>query len=105
MRKGRGRARRASSWARGRWGAGPHGRVIGAGRVAGRARQERHGRMGAGHTGAGERGGGAASRGLGPGRAAWVRGLAKGCALGALGLFLARFDSVFFLSQIFGHCS
>ena len=27
--------------------------------------------------------------------AAWVRGLALGCALGALGLFLARFDSVF----------
>ena len=39
------------------------------------------------------------------GWAAWARGLAKGCALGALGLFLARFDSVFFLSQIFGHCS
>ena len=31
----------------------------------------------------------------GPGRAAWARGLALGCALGALGLFLARFDSVF----------
>ena len=29
----------------------------------------------------------------------WARGLAKGCALGALGLFLARFDSVLFLSQ------
>ena len=27
------------------------------------------------------------------------------CALGALSLFLARFDSVLFLSQIFGHCS
>ena len=38
-----------------------------------------------------------------PGR--WARGLAKGCALGALSLFLTRFDSVFFLSQIFGHCS
>ena len=35
----------------------------------------------------------------------WARGLAKGCALGALSLFLARFDSVFFLSRIFGHCS
>ena len=33
--------------------------------------------------------------GLGAGRAAWARGLALGCALGALGLFLARFDSVF----------
>ena len=29
----------------------------------------------------------------------------QGCALGALGLFLVRFDSVLFLSQIFGHCS
>ena len=38
----------------------------------------------------------------------WARGLgaqAKGYALGALSLFLARFDSVFFRSQIFGHCS
>ena len=26
---------------------------------------------------------------------AWARGLALGCALGALGLFLAWFDSVF----------
>ena len=47
-------------------------------------------------------------RGLGAGRAAWAlgerpgrwaRGLGawagQGCALGALGLFLARFDSVF----------
>ena len=32
---------------------------------------------------------------LGAGRAAWARGLALGCALGALGLFFARFDSVF----------
>ena len=35
----------------------------------------------------------------------WARGLGawagQGCALGALGLFLARFDSVLFLSQIF----
>ena len=45
------------------------------------------------------------ARGLGAGRAAWARGLAKDCALGALSLFFARFDSVFFLSQIFGHCS
>ena len=28
----------------------------------------------------------------------------QGCALGVLSLFLSRFDSVFFLSQIFGHC-
>ena len=32
---------------------------------------------------------------LGAGRAAWARGLGLGCALGALDLFLARFDSVF----------
>ena len=38
-----------------------------------------------------------------PGR--WARGLALGCALGALGPFSIRFDSVFFLSQLFGHCS
>ena len=48
---------------------------------------------------------------LGAGRVAGAqaRGLGaragQGCALGALGLFLAWFDSVFFLSQIFGHCS
>ena len=35
----------------------------------------------------------------------WARRLAKGCALGALSLFLAQLDSVFFLSHIFGHCS
>ena len=39
------------------------------------------------------------ARGLGAGRAAWARGLAMGCALGALGLFLTRFDSVLFLNQ------
>ena len=33
------------------------------------------------------------------GRARQARGLATGCALGALGLFSYRFDSVFFLSQ------
>ena len=42
-----------------------------------------------------------------PGR--WACGLGalagQGCALSALDLFLARFDSVLFLSQIFGHCS
>ena len=36
------------------------------------------------------------ARGLGAGRAAWARGLALGCALGALGLFSIRFDSFFF---------
>ena len=47
----------------------------------------------------------------GRGRARQARGRAlgarpsQGYAFGALGLFLARFDSVFFLSQIFGHCS
>ena len=42
--------------------------------------------------GAGARG----ARGAGlAGSAAWARGLTLGCALGALGLFLARFDSVF----------
>ena len=39
------------------------------------------------------------ARGLGAGHAAWERGLALGCALDALGLFFARFDSVFFLSK------
>ena len=33
------------------------------------------------------------------GRAAWARGLAAGWALGALGLFSIRFDSVLFLSR------
>ena len=33
--------------------------------------------------------------------AAWSCCWAMGCALGALGLFLARFDSVLFLSQFF----
>ena len=31
--------------------------------------------------------------------AAWARDLATGCALGALGLFSIRFDSVLFLSR------
>ena len=39
--------------------------------------------------------GGAA--GARPGR--WARGLATGCALGALGLFSIRLDSILFLSQ------
>ena len=45
------------------------------------------------------------ARGLGAGGTALARGLATGCALGALDLFSTRFDSIFFLSQIFGHCS
>ena len=39
------------------------------------------------------------------GRAAGRAAGPAGCALGAHSLFLARFDSVFFRSQIFGHCS
>ena len=66
--------------------------------------------------GAGARGAGLAgrqARGLGAGRAAWARGLALCCALGALGLFSIRFDSVLFMSQfwtlfvnpVHEHCS
>ena len=42
---------------------------------------------------------GRGARGTGAGRAAWARCWAAGCALGALSLFLTRFDSVLFLSQ------
>ena len=45
--------------------------------------------------------GAASAQGRAAGRAAGP----TGCALGALCLFLARFDSVLFLSQIFRHCS
>ena len=40
-------------------------------------------------------------RGRARGRASWAAGAraGQGCALGALDLFLARFDSVLFLSQ------
>ena len=41
----------------------------------------------------------AVARGTGAGRAAWACCWAVGCALGALSLFLTRFDSVLFLSQ------
>ena len=86
------------------------------GRSGGRRRTLGTGHVGAGHAGGaqahGARGAGsssarqgAAGRGRERQGAAWARGLAKGCALGALSLFLALFDSVFFLSQIFGHCS
>ena len=64
-------------------------------RGAGRARRgvgRRHGRA----AGAGSRRGRGA-RGVRPGR--WAPGLALGCALGALGLFSIRFDSVLFLSR------
>ena len=37
--------------------------------------------------------------GTGAGRATWARCWPTGCALGALNLFLARFDSVLFMSQ------
>ena len=88
------RAERAGgrAWARGRgrrWALGLAGHAWQAGgrrtlgRRAGRARQ-------GAAAGPGARG----ARGAGQ-RAAWARGLALGCALGALGLFLARFDSVF----------
>ena len=45
------------------------------------------------------------ARDMGAGRAAGRAVGPAGSALGALSLFLARFDSVFFRSQIFGHCS
>ena len=72
-------------------------------RAAG-ARQGRHGRAG---RGLGVRGAawacgarpGRAGRGLGVRGAAWACCWPTSCALGALGLFLARFDSVLFLSQ------
>ena len=98
----------AKCWARG--GAGPAaGRAGGSGvgrsgarqRAAGaRARQARGARRRQQRAGAGlsERAG-ARQQGRG------ARGLALGCPLDALGLFSTRFDSVFFLSQIFGHCS
>ena len=49
--------------------------------------------------------GGQGARGAQQGHAARRAAGPASCALGALGLFLARFDSVLFLSQIFGHCS
>ena len=68
-------------------------------RRAGRARGRR---AAAGASARGARGAGVAAgraqQGSGR-RAAWARGLATGCALGALDLFSIRFDSVLFLSQ------
>ena len=57
------------------------------------------GALGRGRSARGTRGRQAGARAAG--RAAGP----AGCALGARNLFLARFDSVFFRSQIFGHCS
>ena len=83
------------------------GARLGAGRAWGAA-----GGMGAGRHGAGAgvrqgaRAAGSGSRGVRSRGAAgarpghWARGLALGCALGALGPFSIRFDSVFFLSQL-----
>ena len=92
----RGRAERAA----GRAGVGRIGRAgvqsaRGAlGAQACRARGARGRRAAGAAAGAGARGA------RGARLAGWqARGLALGCALGALGLFLARFDSVFFLSQ------
>ena len=89
-------------WARGAQ-AGVCGRAgrHGAGRAGGRcgrvAGRVRHAGRSAGARTAGNGARGVRSRGAG--RTAWARGLAKGYALGALSLFLARFDLVFFLSQ------
>ena len=80
-------------------GAGRHG----AGRAGGRLAGGRAGaRLGARTAGSGAQGArGVRSKGAAgarPGR--WARMLALGCALGALGPFSIRFDSVFFLSQL-----
>ena len=83
-RHGAGRSRRSR---------GRIGRVGHAGQGAAGARQ------GTGLAGGRSAGGRHEAHGLGAGRAAWASGLATGCALGALGLFSIRFDSVLFLSQ------
>ena len=98
MRGGAGRAG-------GRWACWRRARRRGAGRVgqAAAARGERRARTAGEQQQARKRVAGA------PGarhwRAAGRTAGPTGCALGALSLFLARFDSVLFLSQIFGHCS
>ena len=66
-----------------------------AGAGSGTAGRERR----AGSWVAGARAAGRGARRVGRGRKRQARGLATGYALGALGLFLARFESVFFLSQ------
>ena len=57
------------------------------------ARRERAARRHCGASGCA-----AGTRGTGAGRAAWACCWAVGCVLGALSLFLTRFDSVLFLS-------
>ena len=80
-------AQACKCWVR-KWGAGAQQ----AGRAAGEARGK-HGARQAGLVA----GRGRHARLARPGR--WVRGLATGYALGALGLFSVRFDSVLFLSR------
>ena len=87
-------------------------RVTGAGRAWGAAGSmgagrhdagagARHGARAAGARAAGSGERGLHSRGAADARPGhWARGLALGCALGALGPFSIRFDSVFFLSQL-----
>ena len=79
------------------------GRRAGAGRLTGFGRRAGAGKHSGGSGARGRRTLGrcavATGHGRRAGRAAWASGLAVGCALGALGLFLIRFDSVFFLSQ------
>ena len=93
-------AGRAGRWGSRRWGAGAAG-VERAGRRAVGARGARaSGRC----AGAAARAGARGAHGLSvAGR--WARGLAAGCALGALGPFSIRFDSVFSRVKFFGHCS
>ena len=85
----------------GRWGRQALGVRLGAGSASGRAGAG--GRAGSRRSearawGVGRAAGGAQERGArqaGAGLAAWAPGLVLGCALGALGLFLALFNSVF----------
>ena len=89
----------------GRWGRQALGVRLGAGSASGRAGAggragNRRSKARGAQAGArvGRAAGGAQARGArqaGAGLAAWAPGLVLGCALGALGLFLAQFDSVF----------
>ena len=112
------RAQASGAGARGAWGA-QAGRPAGRERQAGshrarrRARAERaggrcrHAARAWQAGGAGARGALAGQQAHGHAERAWHRSWAcdlgaqagQGCALGALGLFLARFDSVLFMSQ------
>ena len=69
-----------------------------AGCVGGRVGRAAAPRQGSAGRAAGARG----AHCTGVGRAAWACCWATGCALGALSLFLNRFDSVLFLSQFLG---